>query len=53
MRLPRNGEAVRLITPTGVPGVDIRLRVHDILSLTNLISTGDKYQSQAVKGPNA
>ena len=49
----RNGEAVRLLTPEGVPGVDIRFRVHDILSLIGLISAREKCQSRTVKGRNA
>ena len=49
----RNGEAVRLLTPEGVPGVDIRFRAHDIRSLIGLISAREKCQSQTVREPNA
>jgi hypothetical protein len=40
-------------TPEGVPGVDIRFRVHDILSLIVVISAREKCQSQTVRAPNA
>jgi len=40
-------------TPTGVPGVDSRFRVHEIRSLIGLISAREKCQSQTVKGSNA